>query len=91
MLEFIKVRGSQESKPQEIDTTSSQYYIYVRKNIKEVHEEGDDYNPPFDGWEYEEAKILNDEWAVDQIEKLKEANDALMLGLVDLYEMQLGE
>lgn len=90
MLEFIKVRGSQETKPQEIDTTSSSFYTYIRRNIKEVHEEGDEYNPPFDGWEYEEAKILNDEYIVDYVKSLVEQNEALMLGLVDLYELNLG-
>lgn len=89
MYEFEKVRGSVE--PKEIDTTSSEYYTYIRKNIKEIHEEGSDNSPGFDGWEYEECRVLNDEWAVDQMKQLKENNEALMLGLVDLYEMQLGE
>ena len=51
MYEFEKVKGS--VKPKEIDTESSQYYTYIRKNIKEVHEE----DPTFDGWEYEECKV----------------------------------
>lgn len=89
MKEFEKVRGS--VKPKEIDTDSSGYYTYIRKNIKEVHEEGDDFNPGFDGWEYEEMKVLNDEWAVDAIKAVQESNNALMLGMVDLYEMQIGE
>ena len=83
MYEFEKVRGS--VKPKEIDTESSQYYTYIRKNIKEVHEE----DPTFDGWEYEECKVLNDNFVVDQLKQLKEANETLMLGLCDLYEMQL--
>lgn len=87
MYEFEKVRGA--VKPKEIDTDSSGFYTYVRKDIKEVHEAGDEANPGFDGWEYEECKVLNDEWVVDQFKQLKESNDALMLGMVDLYEMQI--
>lgn len=87
MYKFEKVKGA--VKPKEIDTESSQYYTYIRKNIEpciEVNEEG---ITTFEGWQYDECKVLNDEYVVDQLKQLKEANDALMLGIVDLYEMQL--
>ena len=82
MYEFEKVRGA--VKPLEIDTESSSFYTYIRKNIKECHEED------FDGWEYEECKVLNDEWVVNEIKAINGSINDLMLGLVDLYEMQLG-
>lgn len=85
MYDFEKVRGS--VRPKEIDTDSSQYYTYIRKDIKKVQEE----DPPFDGWEYLECRVPNDEWAVEAIKAVQESNNALMLGLVDLYEIQIGE
>lgn len=88
MYEFEKVKGA--VKPKEIDTDSSQYYTYIRKNIKPCKEVDETGETTFEGWEYDECKVINDEWVVDQMKENKESNDALLLGLCDLYETQIG-
>lgn len=55
-MEWYKSRSSEQ--PSETDTTSSEKYNYVRKNIVEVNEEEGDY------FEYEEAKVLKEDWGI---------------------------
>ena len=65
-LKWKKVKGS--TKPSELDTTSSAYYVYLRRNIQEVEipldsmmEELPEGNPSTQ-FEYEEAKISKSEY-----------------------------
>lgn len=118
-LDFNTTRGSQKDKPLEIDTTSSRFYTYIRKNIEWIKEEREimnteeitdeegnvidhnyiptgEYETIFEGWQYDEAKVLNPDYTVDElarqkaeIETLKEDNLILMGALTDIFEMML--
>lgn len=55
-MEWYKSRSSE--RPSETDTTSSEKYNYVRKNIVEVNEEEGTY------FEYDEAKVLKEDWGI---------------------------
>lgn len=105
MIEWTNgVLGSQSEKPKEIETEISKYYVYLRKNIRPYQQLDEDDNVIFDGWKYDEAKVLNDDYTAEKvaqletaniqmqkdIEQLKEDNLTLMLALTDLYELQLG-
>ena len=89
MYRFEWVIGSQDKKPSEIDTTSSQFTVYIRKNIKEYKETDDEGNVTFKGWKYEELAIPNDEFLADYLKETVESNQAIMLGLCDLYEQTM--
>lgn len=86
MSEWIKVRGTQETRPAETDTESSQEYVYERKEIKRVDEEGDD---GFKGWEYLERVTPKQEWIMRAVAESKATTDAMLQGMADLYELQL--
>lgn len=55
-MEWYKSRSTE--RPSETDTTSSEKYNYVRKNIVEVNEEEGAY------FEYDEAKVLKEDWGI---------------------------
>jgi len=48
--------------PQEEDLTSSKKFNYVRRNIEEVEREEEGKTVTI--YEYEEAKILKDDWGI---------------------------
>ena len=81
--EWIEVKGS--VRPQEIDTTSSKYYVYERKDI--VKHEDDDTGVAY--YTYLEKQTDKTEWFVTATAENKANIDALMSGLTDLYELQL--
>lgn len=89
MYDFNTVIGTQTEKPAEIDTTSSQYVVYIRKDI-EKYEHTDDQGVTVKGWKYKECVVPNNEYLVEKMTEQKETTEALMLGLCDLYEMNLG-
>ena len=86
MYDFETVIGTQKEKPKEIDTESSQYYVYIRKDIKPYESEDD---PKTEGWKYLEMAIPNNDYIVKQLKEQKETSEAIMLGLCDLYENQI--
>lgn len=88
--EFIEVIGSQTARPQEIDVTSSAYYVYERKDIQKYEEKDDQQNVIFTGWKYQERKIPKEQWAIEATAQNKQNLDAIMLGLTDLYEISIG-
>lgn len=88
MYKFETVIGSQTEKPKEIDTESSQYVVYIRKDIEPY--ENNDNGVEFKGWKYKECVVPNNEYLVQMVAEQKETNEALMLGLCDLYEQNLG-
>lgn len=90
MYTFNTVIGTQSEKPKEVDSTSSQYVIYIRKDIEpyEIKEEGSEETVK--GWKYKECVVPNTKYLIDQLSSQQEAIDALMLGMADLYEMQVG-
>ena len=86
----------QDHKPEEIETDSS-YYVWLRKDFKEIKEtvepqDGEEFEPyeVTVRWEYMEKKITLSQYLAEQQKINQENVDTLMLGLVDLYETQLG-
>ena len=77
MTDWKKVQGSQETKPEEFDTTTSEVVAYQRRNIKRVEVENMDGSKT-ELWEYEEREMTHDE-AV----KLRLAADAVKIGEID--------
>lgn len=61
MTDWETVYGSQETKPVEFDTTSSDIYVYQRRNIKEVEIKGED-DKTYKQWCYEERKLSKKEY-----------------------------
>lgn len=88
MYIFETVYGA--DKPKEIDTESSQYVVYIRKNIEKYQETDEQDQVIFDGWKYDEAVLPNNDYISDKLKEQQETFEALMLGIADLYEMQLG-
>lgn len=88
MNEWIEVIGTQPTKPLEVDTTSSSFYIYERKDIQE-YKDPDNEEDTTKKWKYLERKIPRDKWIIETVQLNKENTDAIMQGMVDLYELQL--
>lgn len=55
------VNGSQQEKPTEFDTTSSDIVVYQRRNIKEVELKTED-NKTYKQWQYEERTMSKKEY-----------------------------
>lgn len=103
-VQWEPVISSAEEMPADIDTTSSAFVVYIRKDIVPYEEFDDQGQQTFKGWKYLECKVDNADWIADQLaeqvkvneqlktetQELKDQNEALMMGLVDLYEMNLG-
>ena len=51
-------------RPSEVDTTSSKTYNYIRRNIREVERTDPDTGETITMYEYEECKILKDDWGL---------------------------
>ena len=71
-------------RPQELDTTSSKKFVYVRKNIvlvEETEERGAHY-------EWDEAKIAKEDWEVyEQVLAHDTALDDVYAALTELAEL----
>lgn len=104
MVEFIRVTGSQSEKPKTIETGISQYYVYIRENIEPLYEKDENGVYKLDenekmiqiGWTYDEAKLLNDNYIVEQLaeheeklQKLQEDNEQLKADNEQLKEDNL--
>lgn len=63
MTDWEKVQGSQEQKPAEFDTASSEFYIYQRRNVQRVKVKNTDETES-ELWEYEERKLTRDEYSL---------------------------
>ena len=88
MGEWYEVKGS--VKPAAIDTTSSQYYVYERKDIEKCEEKDENQNVTFSGYKYKEKKTPKEQWAVEAAAKTIQNVEAIMLGMTDLYEIGIG-
>lgn len=86
MIDFETVIGSK--KPLEIDTTSSEYVVYIRKDIKPYQSE-DENGTPIEGWKYQELALPNNDFLANYLKQSVESNQAIMLGLCDLYEQTM--
>lgn len=51
-------------RPEELDTSLSQVYNYVRRNIQEVERKDESTGETYTIFTYEEQTIKKDEWAV---------------------------
>lgn len=81
MSEWQKVYGSQSERPSELDTTSSAFFVYQRRNIERITLE-DEETGTVDMWQYEERKLTKDEYAA----MLSEELTATQIALTELYE-----
>ncbi len=63
MTDWTKVQGSQEEKPQEFDTTSSEVIVYQRRNIERITVENPD-GTTTQLWEYEEREMSHEEYMI---------------------------
>lgn len=61
MSDWEIVNGSQQEKPAEFDTTSSNIVVYQRRNIKEVELKTED-NKTYKQWQYEERTMSKREY-----------------------------
>lgn len=86
MIDFETVIGSK--KPLEIDTTSSEYVVYIRKDIKPYQSE-DENGTTIEGWKYQELALPNNDFLANYLKQSVESNQAIMLGLCDLYEQTM--
>ena len=85
-LKYVKSQSS--VKPDLVDTTSSKTTVYLRKNIVEIKRTDEMFGEEITFYEYEEAKLTNEEYTeylkeleltdtLETIEGLKEENKSL--------------
>lgn len=74
MTDWKKVQGSQEEKPAEFDTTSSEVVVYQRRNIQRVKVTNPD-GTTTELWEYEEREMTREEYAIVVAESQQERID----------------
>ena len=79
--------NSDNVKPLEIDETSSQSVVYVRKDFKEIpilDEEGQEIGSK---WQYQENEVLKSDWETYKglLETQSNITD-IELAIVELYE-----
>ena len=85
MTDWKTVQGTQENKPLELDTTSSSFCIYRRRNIERITVEDMDGNTS-ELWQYEEQKLTPEEF---RIVALEDELNKTQLAIVELYEKSL--
>ena len=61
MMDWKTVQGSQPTKPEEFDTTSSEVVVYQRRNVHIVEVE-DMEGTKTTLWEYDERELTKDEF-----------------------------
>ena len=84
---YENVNGS-VTKPEELDTTSSKKYVYVRKNFQLV--EATEDVPAH--WKWQETKILRDDWEIYRgVMEHGDALDDVYAALTELAELIVGE
>ena len=91
MAEWRLVQGSQSEKPLELDTTSSKFFVYQRKNIQRVTATNDLTEDTYEYWQYEERKLTKDEYARMREAELEEELTQTQLALAELYESMVVE
>lgn len=75
-------------KPNELDNTSSKKYVYIRKNFIEVSTPPTDFEPASTHWEWDEQKILKDDWSIfSQVMDHDVALDDVYAALTELAEI----
>ena len=66
----MRVRGTQETRPTAVDTTSSPSCVYYRTDIVRIDEDGEQ---GFHGWEYNEEIVTHNEHLAREIKKTQDA------------------
>ena len=76
--------NSNNTKPSEVDYSSSEKYVIIRKDFEEVENVEDEGTH----WRYMENHILKEDWETYQ-EIITNTNDVtdLQMAICDLYEM----
>lgn len=80
MKDWHKVTGTQETKPEEIDRTSSKTTVYLRRNIKQTEQENTD-GDNVKVWEYEEQEMSVEEYG--QMLLMQSVVEAKTTGIVE--------
>lgn len=62
MTDWKKVRSSAQIQPKELDTESSQYYVYERRNIRQENFQDTVHDITITEWVYEERKYTKEEY-----------------------------
>lgn len=71
MTDWKRVQGSQEEKPAEFDTTSSEVVVYQRRNIERITVENPD-GTTAELWQYDERELTNDEYQTVRADEQQE-------------------
>lgn len=74
MTDWKKVQGSQEEKPAEFDTTSSEVVVYQHRNIERITVENPD-GTTAELWQYDERELTNDEYQTVRADEQQERID----------------
>ena len=69
--------------PLEVDDKSSENFVFIRQNIREVEVEDHSSGGKFTMYRYEEAKITRIEYQQHQMSVLKKENDSLKAQLAE--------
>lgn len=90
-MDWYKSSNSDNTKPSEIDETSSKVVVYVRKDFVEVPTLDIDGKENGTHWEYMEKKVKKEDWEIytKVISDEGEITDA-QLAICELYEMFMG-
>ena len=63
MTDWKQVRGTQTTRPLEVDTSSSTKTVYLRRNIEQVEIEDSQSEKTVTMWEYEERQMTPEEYS----------------------------
>lgn len=63
MTDWKQVRGTQTTRPLEVDTSSSTKTVYLRRNIEQVEIEDGQSEETVTMWEYEERQMTPEEYS----------------------------
>lgn len=78
-ITYTTVKGTQAEKPAAVDQESSNTYIYLRKNIEQVEVKDKMTGTTTKCWQYDEAKITANQYAVYLAEQNSAAIDDLLV------------
>lgn len=63
-MSWKRCTNSDNTKPAELDTTSSKAFVYVRKNFEEVPSLDENGEQTGTHWEFDETEIPKEDWAI---------------------------
>lgn len=102
-LTYKTVKGSQQERPAELDTTSSPGLVYLRRNIEQITEPSGMGEDTVTLWQYEEAAITHEQYQQYKAElenvgqqqimdelRLKASDDnqlIIMEAIADIYDL----